>query len=101
MGSRGVKRNGKTGDRSELSVEHLLDVSGMIVPLTLLKIMQAFRKIGAGEIMDVVGTDPDTRRDCLKVLGTFPCEVICVRDERDRYLIRIRKGRGGEVQGRW
>jgi len=95
------KGNTDKGFGSESNVDHILDVRGMIIPLTLLKITQAFRKIGAGEIMDIVGTDPDTRRDCLKVLGTSSCEVLCVRDERDRYLIRIRKGRGREVQGRW
>jgi len=71
----------------------VLDLRGMIIPLTLLKITQAFRNIDAGETMDIVGSDPDTRRDFLKVLGATPCEVLHIRSEKGGYLIRLRKGR--------
>lgn len=79
----------------ESKAGHVLDLRGMITPLTLLKITQGFRKIGDGEIMEIIGTDPDTRSDLLKVLGTSPFEVLWIRDEKDRYLIRLRKGREG------
>jgi TusA-related sulfurtransferase len=97
MENKHKERNTWKGSRSESKVDHFLDLRGMIMPLTLLKIMQAFRNIRDGETMDIVGTDPDTRRDFLTVLGTSPCEVLWVRDEQDLYLIRLRKGRGKEV----
>ena len=78
---------------SEPAAEHILDLRGMIIPLTLLKISQVFRKIEAGDIMEIMGTDPDTRRDFLKVLGIWPCEVMSIRDGDDHYLIRLRKGK--------
>ena len=74
-------------------MNHVLDLRGMIIPLTLLKITQALRNIKAGETMEIIGTDPDTRRDFLKVLGTSPCEVLHIKDGKDRYLIRLKKGR--------
>jgi TusA-related sulfurtransferase len=92
MISRDRKKGEKRSPRSEPAVEHILDLRGMIIPLTLLKITQGFRKIRAGEIMEIIGTDPDTRRDFLKVLGLWPCEVMGIRDGNDHYLIRLRKG---------
>lgn len=91
QGRKIVKRNSS----SKSKAEYVLDLRGMITPLTLLKITQGFRKIGDGEIMEIIGTDPDTRSDLLKVLGTSPCEILWIRDEKDRYLIRLRKGREG------
>jgi TusA-related sulfurtransferase len=88
----------KTSSPSEPAVENILDLRGMIIPLTLLKITQRLRKINAGEIMEIIGTDPDTRRDILKVLGIWPCEVMSIRDGNDHYLIRLRKGRGNAGQ---
>lgn len=94
-GGEGVKRNPK----SECDPGHVLDLRGMIIPLTLLKITQRFRKMGEGEIMEIIGTDPDTRSDFLKILGTSPCEVLSIRDQKDGYLIRLRKGsEGGRSQ---
>jgi tRNA 2-thiouridine synthesizing protein A len=87
------KKRGSGGtSRSGPKIDYSLDLRGMIIPLTFLKITQAFRKIKTGEIMEIIGTDPDTRRDFPKILGTSPCEVVRISDEKDRYLIRLRKG---------
>lgn len=85
------KKDGKSSVRSEHKMKRMLDLRGMILPLTLLKITQGLRKIEAGETMDIIGTDPDTRRDALRVLGNAHCRVLCVRDENDHYLIRLKK----------
>lgn len=73
-------------------MDYCLDVRGTIVPLAFLKISQAFRKIKSGETLEIIGADPDTGRDFLKILGTSPCEVLRISDEKDGYLIRLRKG---------
>jgi TusA-related sulfurtransferase len=98
MKNKQKERNNWKGSRSKSKkVDHFLDLRGMIIPLTLLKITQALRNIKDGQTMDIVGTDPDTRRNFLTILGTSPCEVLWVRDEKDLYSIRLRKGRGEEV----
>jgi TusA-related sulfurtransferase len=97
MENKQKQRNAGKGSRAESKVNHVLDLRGMIIPLTLLKITQGLRNIKDGETMEIIGTDPDTRKDILKVLVTLPCEVVCVRDEKDLYLVRLRKGRGKEV----
>ena len=96
MENKQKKRDSGGGSRSGSKVDYSLDLRGMIIPLTFLKITQAFRKIGAGETIEIIGSDPDTRRDFLRVLGTSPCEVLRISDEKDRYLIRLRKG---DVEG--
>ena len=91
------KQNNRTsrgGARSGPKADYSLDLRGTIIPLTFLKITQAFRKIKAGETMEIIGTDPDTRREFFKILGTSPFEVLWITDEKDRYLIRLRKGDG-------
>lgn len=73
-------------------MDHVLDLRGMIIPLTLLKITQAFRNIKAGETIDIFGSDPDTKKDFLEVLAATSCEVLHIKNEKDGYLIRLRKG---------
>jgi TusA-related sulfurtransferase len=96
MAGRQGKQNAKSSVQSEHQVKRILDLRGMIIPLTLLKITQGLRKMGAGETMEVIGTDPDTRRDVLRVLGTSHCKVLSVRDENDHYLIRLKKEKNKE-----
>ena len=87
------KPEGHAGNDSSPSTrtDRVLDLRGMIVPLTLLKITQGFRALQGGETLEILGTDQDTRRDALSVLGKAPCEVVCIRDEEDHYVIRLRK----------
>jgi len=92
METKQKKLSSGDGSRSGHKVDYSLDLRGMIIPVTFLKITQAFRKIKSGETMEIIGTDPDTRRDFPKILGTSPCEVLCINDQKDRYSIRLRKG---------
>jgi TusA-related sulfurtransferase len=88
----------KIGD----NVKHVLDLRGLIIPLTLLKITQGVRNMSGGETMEIIGTDPDTRKDMLRILGFSPCKVLSVRDEDDRYFVLLKKNErpkdGGDVQ---
>jgi TusA-related sulfurtransferase len=86
-------------DRSSSTrTDRVLDLRGMIVPLTLLKITQGFRALQGGETLEILGTDQDTRRDALSVLGKSPCKIVCICDEKDHYIIRLRKDQ--ELGGR-
>lgn len=74
-------------------MKHVLDLRGLIIPLTLLKITQGLRKMSGGETMEIIGTDPDTRKDLIRILGLSPCEVLSVRDEDDRYFVLLKKNK--------
>ena len=73
-------------------VDHILDLRGMIVPLTLLKITQALREIKPGETVEIVGNDPETKRDLFKILRTFSYELLNTHDENTVYRVRLKKG---------
>ncbi len=72
-------------------MKHILDLRGLIIPLTLLKTTQELRKMACGETMEIIATDPDTRKDLLRILGQSPCEVLSVRDYEDRYCVLLKK----------
>lgn len=75
---------------------HTLDLRGMILPFTMLKLSNAFRKMGAGEVLEIIGTNPDAREYILEILATLHCEVLGVHKRKDCYLIRLKKlGIGG------
>ena len=73
-------------------VDHILDLRGTIIPVSLLKITQALREIKSGEVVEIVGSDPETRRDLFKILRAFSYQLLNVHDEKTVYRVRLRKG---------
>lgn len=47
----------------EVEVNQTLDASGLTCPLPLLKAKQALNKLGSGEVLSVICTDPGSVRD--------------------------------------
>jgi hypothetical protein len=41
--------------------------------------------------MEVIGINPDSKKDILNVLKALPCEVLYVGNTKSCYLIRLRK----------
>ena len=74
------------------AVDHILDLRGMIIPVSLLKITQVLREIKSGETVEIVGSDPETKRDLFKILRAFSYELLNVDDEKTVYRVRLRKG---------
>jgi TusA-related sulfurtransferase len=81
----------------EKKVKHVLDLRGLIIPLTLLKITQGLRNMAGGETLEIMGTDPDTRKDLLRILDLSPCEVLSVRDEGDGYFVLLKKNERSDL----
>ncbi len=71
--------------------DHILDLRGAVIPLTLLKISQEFREIKVGETMEILLNDPDTRRDLFKILPAFSYKLMDLNDEGSFYRIRLIK----------
>jgi TusA-related sulfurtransferase len=76
-------------------MSNLLDLSGTIPPFTLLKLTHGFRKLQSGDTMEVIGTNPDSKKDILNVLTALPCEVLYVGNTKSSYIIRLRKMANG------
>lgn len=71
--------------------DYILDLRGAFIPLTLLKISQKFREIEAGETMEILANDPDTKRDLFKILPPFSYKLLDLNDEGSFYRIRLIK----------
>jgi TusA-related sulfurtransferase len=71
----------------------IIDFRGSISSISLLKATQVFQRMKPLEIMEIRGSDPDTRRDLLKVLPKSSYEVITMDtgDETMEHQVRIRK----------
>mgnify|MGYP000494154850 FL=1 len=65
----------------------------MIVPVTFLNISRSLREIKSGETIEIVGNDPETKRDLFKILRTFSYELLNIDNDKNLYRIRLRKGR--------
>lgn len=70
---------------------HYLDIRGAIVPITLLKVTRAFREIKQGEILEILGSDPDTLRDLFQVLNAFHYQLMDIKEKKTFYRIRLKK----------
>ena len=78
----------------ESKTDHSLDLRGTIPPISLLKVCQVFRAMETDETLEILGRDPDTRKDIFKVLPASAYELIVSEelDEADAsYRLQIRK----------
>ncbi len=72
------------------AVDHILDLRGMIVPVTLLNISHSLRKIGPGKTIEIIGTDPETKKALFKILQTFSYDLLNVSEEKSVYRVRLK-----------
>ncbi len=75
--------------------DYHLDLRGAITPITLLKATEVFRQMKCNEVLEVVGRDPDTRNDLLKVLPPLSFDLIVNEEiaEDMSYRIQVQKRR--------
>ena len=74
--------------------DYILDFRGTISPISLLKMCQTFREMQSNEILEILGSDADTRTDVFKVLPADSYDVIFmdVVEEADYfYCIQLKK----------
>jgi len=92
MAQIGSNRRAQSEIQSEPDSIRVLDLKGMIAPLTFLKITQAFRQVKTGGIIEIIGNDVETRENLSKILGASSHELLDVQCKEDIYFIRLRKG---------
>ena len=70
--------------------DHILDVRGSITSISLLKLIQTFREMKSNEILEILGSNLDTRSDLFKVLPDDAYELIFLDVvEEGEYFFRI------------
>ena len=78
--------------------DHILDCRGSITDISLLKFVQTFREMKPNEVLEILGSNLDTRSDLFKVLPNDSYELIFldVVEEGDCfYRIQLKKKKIG------
>ncbi len=81
----------KRGARLESKKNYVLDLRGIIAPVTFLKVTQLLRRMNPGETLDILGKDPDTRTQLSQVLQTFHYQLLDTKEEGSFYRISLMK----------
>ena len=81
----------KRGVRLESKKNYVLDLRGIIAPVTFLKVTQLLRTMRPGETLEILGKDPDTRTQLSQVLHTFHYQLLDIKEEGSFYRIRLMK----------
>ena len=71
-------------------IDHWLDARGLLCPEPVMLLHNKVREMAAGELLEVLATDPSTERDIPKFCAFLGHELVLQeRQEMDyRYLIR-------------
>ena len=74
--------------------DHILDFRGSITSMSLLKLIQTFREMKPNEVLELLGSNLDTRSDLFKVLPDDAYELIfldVVEEGEYCYRIQLKK----------
>ena len=70
------------------------DLRGSILPFSMLRISNHFKEMRAGEILEVVWSDPGATDDLLRVLPASAYEVLAIEEikgDESQFRMRLRK----------
>ncbi|MFD2230491.1 sulfurtransferase TusA [Alkalimarinus sediminis] len=75
---------------SKPEVSHKLDTKGLYCPEPVMMLHTKIDELSAGELLEVVATDPSTKRDIPKFCGFLGHELVeqCEKDANFYYLIK-------------
>ncbi len=71
--------------------DHIIDVRKSITPLCLLKTTQIFRTMKSNQVLEILGYDPETREDFIKVLPASSFELSVMEEDQTVCRIQIKK----------
>lgn len=69
----------------------LVDCQGEVCPVPLVEARKALRKAAAGDIVEVVGTHPSSKKEIPMAVKTLGLELLDVREDGGIWRIRIRR----------
>ncbi|NYT12702.1 MAG: sulfurtransferase TusA family protein [Methanomassiliicoccales archaeon] len=68
-----------------------VDCVGQTCPVPLVETRKAIRKASPGDIVEIVGTHPASKKEIPMAAEAMGLEVIDIQEEGDRWKIRIRR----------
>ncbi|MBU2709830.1 sulfurtransferase TusA [Zooshikella harenae] len=72
--------------------DYILDTCGLMCPEPVMLLHNKIRELQAGEVLQVVATDPSTTRDIPKFCTFLQHELIAQEQNDTQYIYYIRKG---------
>jgi tRNA 2-thiouridine synthesizing protein A len=69
-----------------------LDTTGLMCPEPVMLLHSAVRDVSVGEVIEVVATDPSTKRDIPKFCGFLGHELIAEEEREKKFYFYVRKG---------
>ena len=74
-----------------LKADKILDSSGMLCPLPVVKTSKAIKEIGVGQILQVIATDPGAPPDMEAWSRQTGHELLESRQENGKYIFHFRR----------
>lgn len=81
---------GAAGSKERDVAEIELDVRGEVCPVPLVEVRKALRKISRGDIIEVVGDHPASKKEIPMAVQALGRELLSVEEEGGTWKIRIR-----------
>lgn len=75
----------------DLDIDDQLDTSGLFCPEPVMLLHNKIRDIAAGQVLEVIATDPATTRDIPKFCHFLGHELLGSEQRDKRYIYYIRK----------
>lgn len=76
----------------EIQADHHMDATGLFCPEPVMMLHNKVREMAAGDLLEVVATDPSTERDIPKFCQFLGHQLVENRQHQDRFYYLIRKG---------
>lgn len=68
-----------------------LDVRGETCPVPLVEVRKALRRAAPGDVVEVVGTHPSSKKEIPLAVRALKLELVSVKEEGDTWTIRIQR----------
>ncbi len=82
----------ETEEIVQYTINHTLDAKGLMCPEPVMMLHNSVRKMKAGEILEVIATDPSTQRDIPKFCTFLNHSLLLKKSEDKIYIYHIKKG---------
>ena len=76
----------------DYAVDHVLDASGLLCPLPILKTRFAIDKLEPGQVLKVISTDAGSVRDMEAFARQTQNELLATTAEAGEFVFYLRKG---------
>jgi TusA-related sulfurtransferase len=77
--------------RADSVTEIKLDVRGETCPVPLIEVRKALRQASPGDVVEVVGTHPSSKKEIPLAVKALKLELLSVEEEDGTWTIRIKR----------